>query len=383
MEFGWTEEQQEFRRVAREFAQREIAPYVADYDRDERFPAEIVRKAAALGFAGGIVPTEYGGAGLDYVTFAALIEEISRTCHAVACALTFPSGLVGSSLLRYGTEEQKQRYLAPLARAEIFAGAGVTEARSGTDVSDMDTTARRNGGDYVINGAKMWISFLGAASFFLTFAHVGVDERTGRKRICAFIVDKDAPGVSVHPLKNKFGFRPLETGELVLDDVRVPQDALVGEEGKGFEIAMNSVESGRLGVAARAVGLGQACCDVSIAYAKERRVFRQPIGKFQLVQEMISDMVCGTEAARLLTYRLAYLKDRGQRARDAASMAKMVASDNALQAATSAFQIHGAYGVSDEYPVARYLRDAKVFQIVEGNNQLPTALVAEAHLGMR
>ncbi|MBV9606108.1 MAG: acyl-CoA dehydrogenase family protein [Solirubrobacterales bacterium] len=383
MDFGWSEEQQEFRRVAREFAQREIAPYVADYDREERFPAEIVRKAAELGFAGGIVPTEYGGSGLDYLTFAALIEEISRTCHAVACALTFPSGLVGSSLLRYGTEEQKQRYLTPLAQAEIFAGAGVTEARSGTDVSDMDTTARRNGGDYVINGAKMWISFLGAASFFLTFAHLGVDERTGRKRICAFIVEKDRPGVSVHPLKNKYGFRPLETGELVLEDVRVPVDALVGEEGQGFEIAMNSVESGRLGVAARAVGLAQACCDVAVGYARERRVFRQPIGKFQLVQEMISDMVCGTESSRLLTYRLAYLKDHGQRARDAASMAKMVASDNALHAATNAFQIHGAYGVSDEYPVARYLRDAKIFQIVEGNNQLHKALVAEAHLGMR
>jgi alkylation response protein AidB-like acyl-CoA dehydrogenase len=383
MDFSWSDEQQEFRRVAREFAQREIAPHVAEYDREERFPAEIVRKAAALGFAGGIVPTEYGGSGLDYVTFAALIEEISRTCHAVACALTFPSGLVGSSLLRYGTEEQKQHYLTPLAQAEIFAGAGVTEARSGTDVSDMDTTAKRHNGDYVISGAKMWISFLGAASFFLTFAHVGVDERTGRKRICAFIVDKDLPGVSVHPLKNKYGFRPLETGELVLDNVRVPRAALVGEEGQGFEIAMNSVESGRLGVAARAVGLAQACCDVSVNYAKERRVFRQPIGKFQLVQEMISDMVCGTEAARLLTYRLAYLKDHGQRARDAASMAKMVASDNALEAATNAFQIHGAYGVSDEYPVARYLRDAKIFQIVEGNNQLHKALVAEAHLGMR
>jgi alkylation response protein AidB-like acyl-CoA dehydrogenase len=383
MDFDWSDEQQDLRRLAQEFAQREIAPHVAEYDRDERFPAEIVRRAAELGLAGGIVPTEYGGSGLDYMTFAGLIEEISRVCHAVACALTFPSGLVGSSLLRYGTEEQKQRYLTPLATAETFAGAGVTEARSGTDVSDMDTSARRNGGDYVISGAKMWISFLGAASYFLTFAHLGVDERSGRKRICAFIVDKDLPGVSVHPLKNKFGFRPLETGELVLDDVRVPVDALLGEEGQGFEIAMNSVESGRLGVAARAVGLSQACCDISVAYAKERRVFRQPIGKFQLVQEMISDMVCGTESARLLTYRLAHLKDHGRRARDAASMAKMVASDVALQAATNAFQIHGAYGVSDEYPVARYLRDAKVFQIVEGNNQLHKALVAEAQLGMR
>jgi alkylation response protein AidB-like acyl-CoA dehydrogenase len=247
----------------------------------------------------------------------------------------------------------------------------------------MDTQARRDGTDYVIDGAKMWISFLDVASFYLTFAHLGVDESTGRKRICAFLIDADTKGVSVHPLKNKYGFRPLATGELVLDNVRVPQEALLGEEGKGFEIAMNAVENGRLGVASRAVGLAQACVDVATDYARERVVFKQPIGKFQMVQEMLSDMICGVEGARLLTYRLAYLKDHGLRARDAASIAKMTASDVALEAATNAFQIHGAYGVSDEYPVARYLRDAKVFQIVEGNNQLHKALVAEAALGMR
>jgi alkylation response protein AidB-like acyl-CoA dehydrogenase len=383
MDLEWSPEQQELRALARDFAEREIAPHVGEYDKTERFPREIVEQAAALGFAGGIVPTEYGGAGLDHVTYAGLIEEISRACHIVACALTFPSGLVGNSILTYGTEEQKQRYLKPLAQGETFAGAGVTEARSGTDVSDMDTTARRDGSDWVINGAKMWISFLDVSSYYLTFAHLGQDEQSGRKRICAFIVDADLPGVSTHPLKNKYGFRPLSTGELVLENVRLPADALLGEEGQGFEIAMNSVENGRLGVAARAVGLSQACCDVAIEYAKERRVFKQPIGKFQLVQEMISDMVCGTEGARFLTLKLAHMKDKGERARGAASMAKMTASDVALKSATDAFQIHGAYGVSDEYPVARYLRDAKVFQIVEGNNQLHKALVAESVLGLR
>lgn len=382
MDFGLTPEQKELRQVARDFAEREVAPQVADYDREERFPVELIKRAAELGFSGGIVPIEYGGAGLDHVTYAMLIEEISRVCHIVAVALTLPSGLVGNSILRYGTEEQKQRYLAPLARGDAFGGAGVTEARSGTDVSDMDTTCRRDGDFYVINGAKMWISFLDVAGWFLTFAHLGVDEQTGRKRICAFLVDRDLPGLSVKPLKNKFGFRPISTGELVLDDVRVPADALLGEEGQGFSIAMNAVENGRLGVAARAVGLSQACCDAAIAYARERRVFRQPIGKFQMVQEMISDMLCGTEGARLLTYRLAYLKDQGLRAREAASMAKLVASDVALDAAVKAFQIHGAYGVSDEYPVQRYLRDAKVFQIVEGNNELHKALIAEAALDL-
>jgi len=383
VEFDPSSEQLELKALARDFAEREIAPHVAAYDREERFPIEIIKKAAALGLMGGVVPPEYGGAGLDHVTYAMVVEEIARTCHVVAVALTLPSGLVGSSILRYGSEEQKQHYLAPLARGEVFGAAGVTEARSGTDVSDMDTTCERRGDHYVIRGAKMWISFLDVAAWFLTFAHLGVDERTGRKRICAFIVDRNLSGVEVRPLKNKFGFRPLSTGELVLNDVHVPAENLLGEEGQGFEIAMNAVENGRLGVAARAVGLSQACVDAAVAYARERRVFRQPIGKFQMVQEMIADMICGTEAARLLTYRLAHLKDKGLRARAEASMAKMVASDVAMDSAIKAFQIHGAYGVSEEYPVARYLRDAKIFQIVEGNNQLHRALIAEEALGFR
>jgi alkylation response protein AidB-like acyl-CoA dehydrogenase len=382
MDLSPTPEQQELVRLARDFARREIAPHVADYDRAERFPAEIVRMAGALGLAGGIVPPEYGGAGLDHLSYAMVLEEISRVCHVVACALSFPSGLVGNSIQRFGTEEQKRRYLAPLARGEMFAAAGVTEARSGTDVADMDTTYDRDGDGFVIRGSKMWISFLDVASYFLTFAHRGVDER-GRKRVSAFIVEREALGLQVRPLKNKYGFRPLATGELVLDGVRVPVDALVGEEGQGMAVALNAVENGRLGVAARSVGLAQACVDVAVAYAKDRIVFRQPIGRFQMVQEMLSDMICGVEAARLLTYRLAHLKDTGASSRADASMAKMFASDVAMDAATKAFQIHGAYGVSDEYPLQRYLRDAKVFQIVEGNNQLHKALVAEHALGYR
>ena len=382
MDLSPTADQLELVQLARDFARNEIAPYVADYDREERFPAEIVRAAGELGLAGGIVPTEYGGAGLDHLTYAMVIEEISKVCHVVACALTFPSGLVGNSIQRFGTEEQRERYLAPLARGETFAGAGVTEARSGTDVADMDTTYTRDGDGYVIRGSKMWISFLDVASFFLTFAHDGVDER-GRKRVSAFIIDRDTPGLEMRPVKNKYGFRPLSTGELVLTDVRVPLDALVGEEGKGMAVALNAVENGRLGVAARSVGLGQACIDAAVPYARSRIVFKQEIGRFQMVQEMISDMICGVEAARLLTYRLAHRKDTGTGNRADSSIAKMYASDVALDAATKAFQIHGAYGVSDEYPLARYLRDAKVFQIVEGNNQLHKALIAEHALGFR
>jgi alkylation response protein AidB-like acyl-CoA dehydrogenase len=383
VDFSLTPEQEDLVALARDFSRREIAPHVADYDREERFPVEIIRQAADLGLMGGVVPPEYGGAGLDHKTYALVIEMVSRVDHVVGVALTLPSGLVGNSVQVYGSEEQKQRYLAPLARGETFGAAGVTEARSGTDVSDMDTTARRDGSDYVINGAKMWISFLDVAEWFLTFAHLGVDERTGRKRICAFIVDRDLPGVDVRPLHNKFGFRPIKTGELVLEDVRVPLEALVGEEGRGFAVAMNAVENGRLGVAARAVGLAQGALDAAVAYAKERRVFRQPLAGFQMVQEMIADGLTEVEAARLLVLQLADRKDRGERARAMASMAKMYASDVAMRVATNAFQIHGAYGVSDEYPVGRYLRDAKVFQIVEGNNQLHRALIAEAATGIR
>jgi alkylation response protein AidB-like acyl-CoA dehydrogenase len=383
MDFSLTPEQQDLVALARDFARKEIAPEVAAYDREERFPVEIIRKAAGLGLMGGVVPTEYGGAGLDHKTYALVVEEISRVCHIVGVALTLPSGLVGNSVLAFGTEEQKQRYLAPLARGDVFGAAGVTEARSGTDVSDMDTTCRRDGSDYVINGAKMWISFLDVAEWFLTFAHMGTDERSGRKRICAFIVDRDLPGVDVRPLENKFGFRPLKTGELVLEDVRVPADALVGEESRGFSVAMNAVENGRLGVATRAVGLAQASVDAAVEYSKSRVVFRQPIAQFQMVQKMLADAIVGTETARLLVLRLADLKDRGERARAYASMAKMYASDVAMSAATAAFQIHGAYGVSDDYPVGRYLRDAKIFQIVEGNNELHRALIAEGSTGIR
>ena len=383
MDFSLSDVQRDLVGLARDFAAREVAPHVADYDREERYPVELIKQAAGLGLLGGVVPVEYGGAGLDYKTYAMLVEEVSRVCHVIGLAMSVPSGLVGSSILAFGSEEQKQRYLAPVARGDAFGAAGVTEARSGTDVSDMDTTCRRDGTDYIINGAKMWISFLDVASWFLTFAHLGIDERTGRKRICAFLVDRDLPGVSVHPVTNKFGFRPVKTGELALEDVRVPHDALLGEEGHGFAVAMAAVENGRLGVAARATGLAQAAVNAMVTYATERIVFRAPIARMQMVQEMIADSATTTDAARLLVLRLADLKDHGQRARAEASMAKQFASDTAMNAALAAFQIHGAYGVSDDYPVGRYLRDAKIFQLVEGNNQLHRTLIAENLTGIR
>lgn len=371
----------QLREAADEFARREILPLVADYDREERFPIEIVRKAAGLGWLGAVLPERYGGQGLDWVSFLTLIEEISKACHVVGLAMSLPSGLAGAGILRYGTEEQKH-LLKSLARGESFAGAGVTEPGSGTDVANMATTCRRDGDCYVITGAKAWISMLDVAEWFLTFATL--DRSQGRKAVCAFIVPRDAPGLILRPYRNKLGFRPLSTGDLVLDGVRVPARNRVGEDGQGYAVAMAAVETGRLSVAARALGIAQSSLEASVSYARERMVMGQPIGRFQLVQSMITDMVVGIESARHFLYRAAAKMDAGMpRIRRDASLAKMHATDVAMMAATNAVQIHGAYGVSEEFPVQRYFRDAKVFQIVEGTNQLHRAMIAEYALGFR
>ena len=380
--FAETAEQTALRQAARDFVEREVAPHVTNYDREERFPRELVVKTAELGWIGAALPPEYGGSGLDWVSFAMLIEEVSRVCHVVGLVLSMPSGLVGAGILKYGSEEQKQRYVVPLVRGESFAGAGVTEPGSGTDVASMATTYVRDGDSFVINGAKAWISMLDVGDWFLTFATT--DRSLGREGVSAFIVPRGTPGLTLRPYKNKLGFRPLATGDVVLENVCVPAENLVGEEGRGYDVAMAAVETGRLSVAARAVGLAQACLDASTSYARTRIVMGQEIGRYQLVQSMITDMTVGVESARHFLYRLAAYKDQGVvRPRREASLAKMHASDVAMMAATNAVQIHGAYGISEEYPVGRYFRDAKVFQIVEGTSQLHRAMIAEYALGYR
>jgi glutaryl-CoA dehydrogenase (non-decarboxylating) len=382
MDFELTAEQLLVQNMVREFAAKEVLPYVEDYDRQERFPSEIAKKMAGLGWMGGSIPTGYGGAGLDHQTLVIAVEEMSKVCHILGLCMSLASGLVGSSVLQFGTEEQKRKYLTPLARGEVLAGAGVTEPHSGTDVAAMQTKVRRTDKGYVLNGSKAWISFLDVAEWFVTFGTL--DRSLGPKGICAFIVEKNSQGLSWRPFKNKLGFRPIATGELVFEDCFVPKENLLGAEGEGLKVALCAVENGRMTVAARAVGLAQACLDASLAYSKERIVMGEPIGKFQLVQSMITDMIVGIESARYLTYKLAWFKDQGHaRARKASSLAKMHASDVAMMAATNAVQIHGAYGTAEEYHVARYFRDAKVFQIVEGQNQLHKGLIAELELGFR
>lgn len=382
MDFRLTDEQRMYTEMIREFAQKEVLPHVIEYDREERYPLEIVQKMAALGLLGGVIPEQYGGAGIDYITLALGIEEMAKVCIHMGSVMGRASGLVGSAILKYGTEEQKKKYLVPLAKGERSGGTGVTEPHSGTDVAAMETTVRREGDHYILNGTKTWISGVEFASWFLTFATL--DKKAGPKAICAFIVDRDSPGFSTRPFKNKVGFRPSSVGELIFEDCLIPKENLVGKEGEGLRVAMCAVTNGRLSVTARAVGLSQACLDASVKFAKERIVFGKPTATYQFVQGKIADMVVGMESARFLLYRLAFLKDQGvERARQEAAAAKYYSTEVALRSASDAVQIHGAYGCSEEYPVGRYFRDAKFLQIVEGHNDLQKVLIAEYALGYR
>lgn len=382
MDFSLTTEEEAVRDAARQFARRELAPGAAERDATETVPRELITALAEVGFLGGVVPEEYGGAGLNHVAFVAMLEELSRVDHIVASIASFPSSLCGSGILRYGSEELKRRYLPAFCDGTRLGAAAVTEPGSGTDVAGMRTTAELCADGYVLRGSKMWISNLDHAHWFLTFARLRGG--SGHEGICAFVVERDSPGLRTNPVNDKLGFRPLKTGEVSFDDVVVPPENLVGEEGQGFAVAMTSVESGRLGVAARACGVLAACVDAATEYAKSRTTFGNPIASYQLVQAKISDMVVGLETARLLTYRLSWLKDRGDdgAGRRASSMAKMHASDMLMRAAVDAAQIFGAYTASPEYPVGRYLRDAKIFQIVEGSNDLHRLLIAESQTGI-
>jgi alkylation response protein AidB-like acyl-CoA dehydrogenase len=381
MDIELNETQRQLKEMLKDFGEKEIVPYVEKYDQLEEFPVDIIKKATDLGLMGACIPEKYGGAGLDFLTYTLIIEWVSRYCQIVALALSAPGGMMGSGILLHGSEDQKQKYLLPLVKGEVFAGGGVTEPRSGSDVGGTETHCRKDGNSYILNGVKAWISFLTHAKWFITFATMDKSKR--HKGLCAFIVEADWPGVSRSRYKNKVGFRPLSTGDLVFEDVRVPQGNLIGEEGQGFEVAMCAVENGRLSVASRCNGVAQACLEESIQYAKERIVFDNPIGRYQQIQGMLVDMVIGIEASRYFTYRLAQLKDKGFRATREASMAKYFASETLMKSAADAMQIFGAYSCSSEYNIGRYWRDAKFFQIIEGTNQIHRNLIAEYALGYR
>ena len=382
MNFEFSEEQKMLRKTTRDFVDKEIMPYIAEWDRKGEFDPKIWDRLAELGLMGVCIPEEYGGAGMDYNSLAIVCEELERGDTAFRTAVSVHTGLNSLTLLQWGTEEQKQKYLVPQAKGEKIAAFGLTEPGAGSDVASMETTAKKEGDYYILNGQKTWISLADVADHFIVFAYTG-DKSLRHKGISAFIVERSFEGFSSRPIKVKYGIRAGNTGELFFDNMKVPKENLLGEEGEGFKIAMSALDNGRFTVAAGAVGLIMACMEASVKYCHERKTFGKEIGKHQLVQQMIARMEAGLQMSRLLVYRAGELKNQGKRNTRETSLAKWQASDFANQAADDAFQIHGAYGYSDEYPVERYLRNSKAPVIYEGTREIHTIMQAEYVLGYR
>jgi len=383
MDFDFTDEERMIQKTARDFAAREVAPRVREFDREQCYDIEIFRKMGKLGFTGGVLPQKYGGSELSYVGLALMIEELAHACVFTAILAGFASCSGGQGTLKYGTEEQKLKYLAALCRGEKPCATGITEPHSGTDiVRVMETSVKKEGDHYVVNGTKAWITNLEHAQWFITFAQM--DKSRGHKGICAFIIEKNWPGVTVKPYTNLMGSRYSKTGDLIFEDVHVPKENLVGNEFEGYKVLMSGTEIGRLACAARSLGQTRACLEESINYAKQRVVFGRPISEFQLIKAKIADMVVGLEAGRFLTYHLAWMKDKGiEGVQREASIAKFYTSDTFMKASTEAVQIHGAYGIHDEYNVGRYFSHAKVTQIYDGTQEIHKIIIGDHALGFR
>ncbi len=380
MDFDLSPEQEQIRALAREFADREIAPGARERDRAEVFPAEVLAKMAPLGFLGGPVPEAYGGMGVDSVAHALITEEIGRADSSVRTTLSVQISLVELTILKWGTEEQKRRYLPRLCKGEIIGCFGLTEPEAGSDAGKLRTSATRDGSDWILNGRKMWISNGSVSRLALVFAQA--DPTKAHGGIAAFLVDRAESPYGSQPIHGKLGLRSSDSSELVLDHVRVPAGALLGEVSQGFAIAMSALDSGRYSVAAGAVGVAQACINASVTYATQRKTFGKAIAGHQLVQELIADMTVETEAARLLTWRAGDLKNKARPNTRETSIAKLYASEAAQRAADGAIQIHGGYGFSDEFPVERYWRDARVNRLYEGTTQIQKLIIGRFATGI-
>jgi glutaryl-CoA dehydrogenase (non-decarboxylating) len=381
IDFTLSDENRLVQHSARAFAEAEILPHIREWDARGEVHREVFARMGEQGFLGAPVPERYGGAGMDYISFAILCEELERADTAFRVVQSVHVGLNSLALLQWGTEDQRQRYLAPQARGEKLATFGLTEPGVGTDAGALQTTARRRGDRYVLNGQKIWISLADVADHFLVFATH--DRSKGHRAISAFIVERGFPGLSTATLHGKLGIRAGNTGVINLDDCEVPLENRVGEEGEGFLVAMSAIDQGRYTVAAGAVGLAQACLDASVAYARQRQTFGEEIGRHQLVKQMLANMARGTETGRLLVWRAGWLKNHGRRNTRETSLAKWHATEHAVQAALDAIQVHGANGYSNEFPVERYLRNAKAAVIYEGTSQLHTLIQADYALGYR
>jgi glutaryl-CoA dehydrogenase (non-decarboxylating) len=381
MNFSLTEEQKSVRKVVRAFVDREIIPYIKEWDEKGHFETNILKRLAELELMGVCIPEQYGGVGMDYNTLAIVCEELERGDTAFRTAVSVHTGLNSLTLLQWGTEEQKQKYLVPQAKGQKIGAFGLTEPNAGSDVAAMQTTAVRDGDYYILNGSKTWISLCDVADHFLIFAKTNHEAK--HRGISCFIVERTFEGVKTKAIKGKLGIRAGNTGEVFLDEVRVPAANLLGEEGEGFKIAMSALDNGRFTVAAGACGLIQASLEASVKYCEERKTFGKEIGKHQLVQQMIAKMSANLEISRLLVYKAGWLKNEGKRNTRETSLAKWIACDAAFEAANDAVQVHGAYGYSNEFPVERYLRNAKAPVIYEGTREIHTIMQAEYTLGYR
>ncbi|MBM4409321.1 MAG: butyryl-CoA dehydrogenase [Chloroflexi bacterium] len=377
MDFELTDEQRLVRQTAREFVEAEIAPHIRGWDERGEVHPEVFEKLGALGFLGAPIPEQYGGAGADYISFALLCEELERGDTAFRVVQSVHVGLNSLALLQWGTEAQRQRWLVPQARGEKLATFALTEPGVGTDAAALASTARRVDGGYLLNGQKIWISLADLADHFLVFA--SVDRARKHRGVTAFLLERGMRGLTTGTLHGKLGIRAGNTGLVNLDNVEVPAEHRIGDEGEGFLIAMSAIDQGRYTVAAGAVGLAQACLDASLRYAHERQTFGEEIGRHQLVKQMIANMAKGIEIGRLLVW----LKNHGRRNTRETSVAKWHATEHSVQAALDAIQIHGANGYSNEFPVERYLRNSKAAVIYEGTSQLHTLIQADYALGYR
>ena len=381
MDFSFSEEQEMLRKTVRQFVDKEIMPYIREWDENQHFESSILKQLADLGLMGVCIPEQYGGSGMDYNALAIVCEELERGDTAFRTAVSVHTGLNSMTLLQWGNEQQKQKYLTAQAKGNKVGAFGLTEPNAGSDVAAMQTTATKQGDYYILNGSKTWISLCDVADYFLVFAYT--DKSKKHHGISAFIVEREWEGFSSKAIKGKLGIRAGNTGELFFDNVKIPKENLVGEEGEGFKIAMSALDNGRFTVAAGACGTIMASLEASLKYCHERSTFGKEIGRHQLVQQMIAKMEAGLQQSRLLVFRAGWLKNQGKRNTRETSLAKWQACDYAYEAANDAVQIHGAYGFSNEYPVERYLRNAKAPVIYEGTREIHTVMQAEYVLGYR
>ena len=374
MNFELTEEQLLIQEMVREFARTEVAPIAAEIDRDHRFPEELIPQMAKLNILGVPIPEEFGGAGADNVSYVIALEELARVCASTSIIVSGHTSLATWPILEFGTTAQKEKYGTKLATGEILGAFALTEPGAGTDAAAGKTTAVLKGDEYVLNGSKIFITNGGYAGVYIVTAMT--DPAAGTRGISAFVVEPDAPGFSVGEKEHKMGIKASSTTPLYFSDCRIPKDALLGAEGKGFKIAMATLDGGRIGVAAQALGIAQGALDASIDYAKERVQFGKPLSALQAIQWMIADMATQIDAARLLVYRAAWYKDNGLPYGQAAAMAKLFASETATHVADRAIQIHGGYGYTESYPVERAYRDAKVTELYEGTSEVQRMVIA-------